>query len=430
MNYPPCSVFQLGYGLNPDPAATGNFQALRRPAYRGDTPASVDSQIVITLQAMRRGTTTEAVIHGPALVKVDVTDLAHKYAQPIPGDSTKLRSTLANGAARLTSTPAATGEQWCVVDLGPFEAPHVKAAESNKLFDGLIANPMRNIWTAVSNTILTITEPDDYQVTLSPDIRVKLNMQRSGGSEYYEYGWWRTAQFAVICSALVEADTPVQPLWPMSGSMRVWAAGEQAFTWRISRMGEGGGSWPISYRLHACVPCVFTLPRSYFNTIAISHFGLPARVKLGFGLFCDGGFAFPQGLVAYLASSTVEHFCVSSQLERIRLVKSGITFGEGTCVAFTVSPLPPPPPTPPDLPPPPPEPPPPPPPPPPPIPGPAGWYCITLVQTGLRYVMYYTYAPVSDPYFLIVNSGPYANSADCYAQCKGSTIDTESGPEE
>src|SRR5690606_26622695 len=69
------------------------------------------------LPACGVGNIVDAVVYGTAIVRVDMTDVNHKYATCITGDPTKLVSA-ETGEALILWRAEGTGTVWAVVRLG------------------------------------------------------------------------------------------------------------------------------------------------------------------------------------------------------------------------------------------------------------------------------------------------------------------------
>lgn len=104
-------------------AATGSFpdelaEANRRPLLAGAIPSSSRDVIAILNEPMEHVSYEErvgrATVYGPAVCKVDVLDVDHKYAEPIDGDATMLRSA-ASGPVRVLDRVPGTGVQDAMV---------------------------------------------------------------------------------------------------------------------------------------------------------------------------------------------------------------------------------------------------------------------------------------------------------------------------
>lgn len=112
---------QPGEVLTPTAAAVeptdDEHGARRRPALSGETPATEDDAVLVLLDGATTGAVARAVAAGVTVANVQVTDLAHRYARAVPGDSTKLVSA-DSGPAYLLVPPDATGTALRYVLLG------------------------------------------------------------------------------------------------------------------------------------------------------------------------------------------------------------------------------------------------------------------------------------------------------------------------
>lgn len=91
--------------LDPEDDSLG---ARRRPVIDAATPTSADDAIVIAFDSIEYQKLGRAVAAGVTVANVEVTDLTHRYARAVPGDSTKLVSAT-SGPAYLLVPPTGTG---------------------------------------------------------------------------------------------------------------------------------------------------------------------------------------------------------------------------------------------------------------------------------------------------------------------------------
>jgi len=88
------------------------------PVLSGDVPTGQDEgRFVILLEPAADGEVAPAVAAGLAVVKVNITDTRHGYADVKPGDAGQLASR-AVGAARILWAESGTGTKWALVRLG------------------------------------------------------------------------------------------------------------------------------------------------------------------------------------------------------------------------------------------------------------------------------------------------------------------------
>jgi hypothetical protein len=87
--------------------------------FTGDTPATEQDEglFVVTQQPIKSGSIGYAVASGVTVVKVDMRDESHKYAEVTDDDKTKLTSG-PSGSARILHVGSGTGDKWAWVRLG------------------------------------------------------------------------------------------------------------------------------------------------------------------------------------------------------------------------------------------------------------------------------------------------------------------------
>jgi hypothetical protein len=103
-----------------------------QPCLTGTTPATAShlAKFAVVQEALPTDAIGWAVISGPAVVQVNVTDADHEWADVKDGDATQLESG-ATGSARIIYKPAGTGTLWCVVRIGEQRGPMLVTVESD-----------------------------------------------------------------------------------------------------------------------------------------------------------------------------------------------------------------------------------------------------------------------------------------------------------
>lgn len=98
-----------------DPAIT-QLDSQKRPAFKADVPVSESDPFVITWASLGPNDVGRVITSGYAVVQVDVSNLAHRKARPIAGNTANLKSVSDNGVPILApKTFTEFGVQWCGV---------------------------------------------------------------------------------------------------------------------------------------------------------------------------------------------------------------------------------------------------------------------------------------------------------------------------
>jgi hypothetical protein len=102
-------------------SAENETEFKREIVFEGKEPTEADhlGRFVVLLEPLIEDQFGKAVLDGMVQVRLNVLSTKHDYADVCDGDSSRMESR-ANGTARIhwRATPAATGEQWAVMDLG------------------------------------------------------------------------------------------------------------------------------------------------------------------------------------------------------------------------------------------------------------------------------------------------------------------------
>lgn len=97
------------------------------PLFLGVTPQVPDylGRFVVLLEGVKAGKIARAVSAGLVKVKVDITNAAHRYAEILDNDASKLVSREI-GSAQIVAAKSGTGTKWAWVRLGvPFQRVHL-----------------------------------------------------------------------------------------------------------------------------------------------------------------------------------------------------------------------------------------------------------------------------------------------------------------
>lgn len=112
------STLPVGSVLTPtDPVVdpeTAPYPARRQPVHGAAAPAADSDPVLVLFDSIPNGGIGRAVTMGETVATVEVTDTAHRFARPVPGDTTKLASA-ETGPVRLLQTFGATGTYVCYV---------------------------------------------------------------------------------------------------------------------------------------------------------------------------------------------------------------------------------------------------------------------------------------------------------------------------
>lgn len=93
-------------------------QFLNKPCLSGVSPtADHAGKFAVTINAIASGGIGRAIVLGVTACKVEMKAASDKYADVLPGSTTKLKSA-ATGAAKIIYTAGSTGEQWALVQIG------------------------------------------------------------------------------------------------------------------------------------------------------------------------------------------------------------------------------------------------------------------------------------------------------------------------
>jgi hypothetical protein len=115
--------------INPDNGVvldpTDNLDAFQnQPVFIGHTPIEGDKgRFVVLTEPLAAGDIGKSIALGVIVVKVDVINPAHEYAEITPGETGFLTSTPDGGSARILYVEPGTGENWAVVRIGDPPAP-------------------------------------------------------------------------------------------------------------------------------------------------------------------------------------------------------------------------------------------------------------------------------------------------------------------
>lgn len=89
----------------------------QQPGFEGGVPAAATDAFAVMVEAVESDGFGRGVVSGVAVCDIDVTDAAHEYAAPTPGDETQLTSA-ASGPARIVWKESGTGTKRAVVIVG------------------------------------------------------------------------------------------------------------------------------------------------------------------------------------------------------------------------------------------------------------------------------------------------------------------------
>jgi len=176
-----------------------------RPVLLGDTPtADHAGAFVVLLQPLTSGGIGLGVVAGVVIVKVNVTDAEHEYADVEDGSAVRLASAVV-GSAQILWAEGGTGEQWAVVRLsGP---PRLGTADSPVTIlpeDYETETAQSDAW-----------DRDDQGETDGVEIRLTTRVAYNDAGDELVYAFYRTFTFdslgvlkAISTETRVLVDTP------------------------------------------------------------------------------------------------------------------------------------------------------------------------------------------------------------------------------
>lgn len=154
-----------------------NFQD--EPVFTVNVPAaSTDFPFVLLEPLKASGGIARAAVGGFAVCTVNITDTAHEYANPVPGDHTRMEST-DTGQARIIHKPSGTGDKTCVV--------YLVEPKGTGAGDDLIADHVHVVGNGGSGAItcrrVTLSDPDAWPPVESSPVVEYENVWESENRE-------------------------------------------------------------------------------------------------------------------------------------------------------------------------------------------------------------------------------------------------------
>ena len=143
------SVVSIGEPIY-DPAAS-EAEFLRRPLFDGHLPVAGEP-FAVMVKAMSPGASEQGIVSGVALVKINVTNVGHRYAGAITDNHTMLASA-PGGQAEILWAQAGTGTKWGLVRVGPLTSKVFWAKiTGNAEAESPAQNRWKYAWTEVEKT--------------------------------------------------------------------------------------------------------------------------------------------------------------------------------------------------------------------------------------------------------------------------------------
>lgn len=190
-----------------DEQSTQNYLARRQPLYSVRQIRHASDPILITSQPISTNAVGKAVVAGVAVCKVYVSDLEHRYAEPVGGDPTYLQSAPVGpvrilGRRRDSDSEYAIGYQSCLVLLTEHPTAGTTDAASRTNLDSIVPSSAEIVSDGG-----TLSDPEQVAITIPPGKSV--NWQVSGGVY---------AKLSVTGAALTETMRVIAYLFTVNGN--------------------------------------------------------------------------------------------------------------------------------------------------------------------------------------------------------------------
>lgn len=104
-------------GVSPA-VTTGAVQFQEWPAIVGDVPATGAAPYVVAVEPIAAGAMGRVAIDGVVQVKLDVSNVDHRFAAPKAGSTARMESAPAGPAAILWKEPGTGDDKWALVRIG------------------------------------------------------------------------------------------------------------------------------------------------------------------------------------------------------------------------------------------------------------------------------------------------------------------------
>ena len=137
-----------GFVIDPD---TYPFDCRRKPVFTGAAPVTDSDPVLITLEPIANGAIGRAAAAGVTVCYVNVTDTAHRFARPIPGNLYQLESAPSGPACLLT--PSGAGVYKTFVLLGKPPSIGVYPVEITGTFNASTGYPWKALVLDVPDVV-------------------------------------------------------------------------------------------------------------------------------------------------------------------------------------------------------------------------------------------------------------------------------------
>lgn len=176
-------------------------QAARNPVLSGAAPTKLDDQVCVLFETIKTLEYGRAVILGAAVCTVTIATAGHRFANPLPGDTGKLKSAATGTVRILDRESSGTGDKLCIVQLQAWAVGEQMA-----------------LVRCTSNTVTSGTQPGvlvekDYAGGRSDGAAVRMKLSPAGGDQFRS-----GLEYKLFLNGTVTVSGTEYPLYDGTGS--------------------------------------------------------------------------------------------------------------------------------------------------------------------------------------------------------------------